>query len=71
MYLEAITDIFQLLVYLVFFVVIIFYYGLPLHIIRNGYLTIRSLKQCVENLMRYRQATANMNERFPLYLVPL
>lgn len=65
LYLEVITDIFQLLVYLVFFGLIITYYSLPLHIIRNVYLTIRSLKQCVDSLMRYRKATTNMNERFP------
>lgn len=63
LYLEVITDIFQLLVYLVFFGLIITYYSLPLHIIRNVYLTIRSLKQCVDSLMRYRKATTNMNER--------
>jgi hypothetical protein len=63
LYLEVITDIFQLLVYLVFFGLIITYYSLPLHIIRNVYLTLRSLKQCVDSLMRYRKATTNMNER--------
>jgi len=42
-----------------------YYYSIPLHIIRNVYLTIQSLRQCVDSLIRYRKATSNMNERFP------
>lgn len=64
LYLEAITDIFQLLVYLLFFSIVIASYGFPLHILRNVYLTMRSLKQCIQSLVRYRKATSNMNERY-------
>ncbi len=64
LYLEFITDITQLLIYLAFFGIIMMYYGLPLHIVRNVYLSLRSLSQCVASLMRYRKATANMNERY-------
>jgi hypothetical protein len=64
LYLEFATDIFQLVVYLLFFAIIMNYYGLPLHIVRNVYLTFRSMRQCIESVVRYRRATANMNERF-------
>ena len=40
-YLELLTDLFHMLVYLAFFVLICTYYGLPLHIMRDLYLTIR------------------------------
>ena len=39
--LELLTDLFHMLVYLAFFVLICTYYGLPLHIMRDLYLTIR------------------------------
>ncbi|KAK9766417.1 hypothetical protein K7432_004529 [Basidiobolus ranarum] len=41
------------------------YYGLPLHIIRDVYVTFRSFDQKCRALIRYRQATRNMNERYP------
>lgn len=41
------------------------YYGVPLHIIRDLYLTVRSFVVRVRDIIRYRQATANMNERYP------
>ena len=42
-YLELVTDLFHMLVYLAFFVLICTYYGLPLHIMRDLYLTCRSM----------------------------
>jgi E3 ubiquitin-protein ligase synoviolin len=91
-YLELVTDLFHMLVYLAFFVtptrtrtlaltssmrgrmtptfrlwqvLICTYYGLPLHIMRDLYLTIRSFRTRVADFVRYRRITHNMHERFP------
>jgi hypothetical protein len=64
-YLELATDFCRLTVYLIFFSVIFFHYGLPLHIIRDLYQTFRSLLLRVRDLTQYQRATANMEERYP------
>eukprot|EP00741_Cyanophora_paradoxa_P019848 tig00000217_g19156.t1 len=64
-YLDLTTDLFQLLVYFFFFMIIFSYYGLPLHIIRDLYLTFRNFRKRIADYFRYRRVTANMNERFP------
>jgi hypothetical protein len=58
-------DFFKLLTYLAFFSIILTYYGLPLHIIRDVYITLRSFAKKLMSFIRYRQATAHMNERYP------
>lgn len=55
----------RLAVYICFFSVILHYYGLPLHILRDLYMSIRSFARRVQDLVQYRRATANMNERYP------
>ncbi|CAG8625954.1 11462_t:CDS:10 [Ambispora leptoticha] len=64
-YLELVTDFFKLITYLIFFAIILISYGLPLHIIRDVYVTLRSFLQKCGDLIRYRRATRNMNERYP------
>ncbi|CAG8517551.1 2603_t:CDS:10 [Diversispora eburnea] len=64
-YLELVTDFFKLITYLIFFTIILTYYGIPLHIIRDVYVTLRSFLQKCGHLVRYRRATRNMNERYP------
>jgi len=64
-YLELMTDLFQMIVYLAFFFLICTYYGLPLHILRDLYLTVRSFRSRVADFVRYRRVTHNMHERFP------
>ena len=46
-----------MLVYLAFFVLICTYYGLPLHIMRDLYLTVRSFRSRVADFVRYRRVT--------------
>ena len=53
-YLELVTDLFHMLVYLSFFVLICTYYGLPLHIMRDLYLTCRSFRSRVADFIRER-----------------
>ena len=59
------TDLFQMVIYLAFFVLICTYYGLPLHIMRDLYMTVRSFRSRVADFVRYRRVTHNMHERFP------
>lgn len=51
--------------YLVFFGLILTFYGLPLNILRDVYITLRSFILKVRDLRRYRQATRNMDELYP------
>ncbi|GES76729.1 E3 ubiquitin-protein ligase synoviolin [Rhizophagus clarus] len=64
-YLELVTDFIKLIVYLIFFAIILVFYGIALHIIRDLYVTLRSFLQKCGDLIRYRRATRNMNERYP------
>ncbi|EQC40801.1 hypothetical protein SDRG_01870 [Saprolegnia diclina VS20] len=64
-YLELITEIVKLIVYLIFFMIIFTYYGMPLHLLRDLWMSIRNLQRRIITYFRYRRITANMNERFP------
>ena len=64
-YLGLITDMVQLLVYFVFFIVILTHYGMPLHLIRDLYVTFRNFRARVSDFIRYRRITSNMHRRFP------
>lgn len=65
MYLEFAGDFVQFVVYMAFFTVIMTFYGLPLHIIRQLYLAFRSFQRRARDVIRYRRATSNLNQRFP------
>lgn len=41
------------------------FYGMPIHIIRDVALTIRSFYKRINDFIRYRQATRDMNARYP------
>ncbi|KAF9426058.1 E3 ubiquitin-protein ligase hrd1 [Podila epigama] len=64
-YTDLVADFVKLVTYLIFFMVILVSYGLPLHIIRDVYMTMRSFVQKCKDLIQYRRATQNMNERYP------
>lgn len=64
-YIELVTDFLKLTTYLLFFLLIVAFYGLPLNIIRDVYLTGRSFVTRLRALIRYRAATRNMDERYP------
>ncbi|XP_061944455.1 ERAD-associated E3 ubiquitin-protein ligase HRD1B-like [Populus nigra] len=64
-YLEFVRDLLHLSMYLCFFLVIFMNYGLPLHLIRELYETLRNFKIRVADYIRYRKITSNMNDRFP------
>lgn len=64
-YYDFLVDFLKLIIYSTFFGIVVAYYGVPLHIIRDLYLTIRSFIIRIKDIIRYRRATANMNERYP------
>lgn len=64
-YIELATDFLKLTTYLVFFVIIITFYGLPLNIVRDVYITARSFVTRLRALHRYQTATRNMDQRYP------
>jgi E3 ubiquitin-protein ligase synoviolin len=64
-YLDLSTDFFKLVVYLSFFFILLVFYGLPIHIMRDVFLTTRSFFKRIADFMRYRTATRDMNERYP------
>lgn len=60
-----ILDFLKLITYIVFFVIVCFHYQLPLHIVRDVYVTFRSFIQRCRDLYRYRRATRNMDQLYP------
>ncbi|CCM04367.1 uncharacterized protein FIBRA_06540 [Fibroporia radiculosa] len=64
-YIELVTDFLKLATYLVFFMLILTFYGLPLNIVRDVYLTARSFITRLRALVRYRNATRDMDRRYP------
>lgn len=64
-YIELATDFLKLTTYLVFFAIIITFYGLPLNIVRDVYITARSFVSRLRALHRYQTATRNMDQRYP------
>lgn len=55
----------KLVTYLVFFCVILTFYGLPLNILRDVYLTTTSFVLKCRDLIRFRKATKNMETLYP------
>ncbi|CAG8329590.1 unnamed protein product [Penicillium salamii] len=64
-YLDLLTDLLKLVIYLTFFGILLTFYGLPIHILRDVVVTIRSFVRRIVDFMRYRKATRDMNERYP------
>ncbi|TDL24186.1 hypothetical protein BD410DRAFT_786276 [Rickenella mellea] len=64
-YVELATDFWKLVTYLTFFMVVLTFYGLPLNIIRDVYITGRAFFVRCRDLIRYRTATRNMDQRYP------
>lgn len=58
-------DFLKLTVYVAFFSVLLRFYGLPLHIMRDLFLSFRSFFKRVSDFVRYRNATRDMNARYP------
>lgn len=59
------VDFLKLTTYLTFFMIILTFYGLPLNIIRDVYITARSFITRLRALVRYHNATRDMDRRYP------
>ncbi|KAJ2161666.1 E3 ubiquitin-protein ligase hrd1 [Coemansia sp. RSA 552] len=64
-YVDLLDDLAKLLVYIGFFFALTTYYGLPIHILRELYVTVRSFITRCGDWIRYRKAMQNMQERYP------
>ncbi|KAL4936491.1 hypothetical protein BDV06DRAFT_204906 [Aspergillus oleicola] len=64
-YLDLLTDFLKLTVYLTFFAILFTFYGLPIHILRDVVVTLRSFGRRIMDFVRYRNATRDMNARYP------
>ncbi|KAI3629798.1 hypothetical protein MIR68_011233 [Amoeboaphelidium protococcarum] len=62
-YVELAVDLWKLVAYFVFFSIITVHYGLPIHIIRDLYLTVKSFTTKVGDLIKFRRALHDMNHR--------
>ncbi|KAI9654838.1 MAG: E3 ubiquitin-protein ligase hrd1 [Trizodia sp. TS-e1964] len=63
-YLDLATDFLKLVVYLSFFTILLTFYGLPIHIMRDLFLTLRSFVKRIVDFYRFRRATKDMNKRY-------
>lgn len=60
--LDLVADFLKLCIYAAFFFVLLFFYGLPIHIMRDLFMTTRSFVKRLGALLRYRQALRDMNK---------
>lgn len=61
---SLLADFLKLSVYTAFFCVLLVFYGLPIHIMRDLFMTTRSFVKRLSALMKYKQALRDMN-RYP------
>ncbi|KAJ8111132.1 hypothetical protein OPT61_g6199 [Boeremia exigua] len=64
-YLDLATDFVKASVYLGFFAVLMTFYGIPIHIMRDLFMSVRSLIKRINDFIQYRNATRDMNTRYP------
>ena len=58
-------DFLKLFLYMTFFCVLCVFYGMPIHIIRDVAYTVQSFYRRINDFVKYRYATRDMNERYP------
>ena len=63
--LELATDFIKIIVYTIFFTISLTFIGLPMHIMRDVYLTFASFTKRLQDYSNYRKATHDMNSRYP------
>jgi E3 ubiquitin-protein ligase synoviolin len=61
----TVADFLKLVAYLGFFSILTIFYGIPIYIIRDLYLTMRSFTKRINDYLKYQSATRNMNSRYP------
>ncbi|KHO00924.1 RING finger protein [Metarhizium album ARSEF 1941] len=61
LWLDLITDMIKLGIYIAFFFMLLRFYGLPIHIMRDLFITSRDFIKRLNALLRYRRAVQEMN----------
>mmetsp|Transcript_75348 Transcript_75348/g.214284 ORF Transcript_75348/g.214284 Transcript_75348/m.214284 type:complete len:329 (-) Transcript_75348:68-1054(-) len=64
-FLEFMGEVLRFMFYLIFFTIIFTYYGMPLHIIRELWVSYQNLRRRLTTYQTYRKLMANMNALFP------
>jgi E3 ubiquitin-protein ligase synoviolin len=64
-YLELVAEVARVFVYLAFFLILFTYYGFPIHILRDLYLSVRMLIRRIHEFCNARSITSRMDELFP------
>ncbi|KID89071.1 RING finger protein [Metarhizium guizhouense ARSEF 977] len=64
LWLDLVTDMIKLGIYIAFFFMLLRFYGLPIHIMRDLFITSRDFIKRLNALLRYRRAIQEMN-RYP------
>jgi len=62
--LELATEGCKFLFYLIFFTIVFTYYGMPINIFREVWMSYTNLRRRLAAFVKYRRLTYNMNERF-------
>lgn len=58
-------DLLKLVAYMAFFTILTVFYGIPIYIIRDLYMTMRSFVKRVSDYLRFQAATRDMDTRYP------
>lgn len=64
LWLDLLSDMIKLSIYVAFFFMLLMFYGLPIHIMRDLFMTSRDFIKRLNALLRYRRAIQEMN-RYP------
>ena len=59
------SDFLKLVLYLGFFMILLFFSGIPIHMFRDLFVTTRSFLKRINDYLKYRNATRDMNARYP------
>jgi len=64
-YLEILSELTQCILYIGFFCIILYYYGIPIHLLRELFVALRSFHKTISDFVRYRKLVACLDERYP------
>ena len=63
--LDFVTEALRFALFLLFFGIIFTYYGMPLHILRELWVSYTNLRKCWQLYRKYQRLIRGLNERFP------
>jgi E3 ubiquitin-protein ligase synoviolin len=65
MVLDLVCDAFRFVTYIFFVGVVVKYYGIPIHILREVYVSFYTFQKHLFSFIRYLRLTKNLDQRFP------